>query len=124
MVPRSPGGLVPLLVSLLEVQGGDWVCTVPAGADDLADGCLRIPGDINLHPIRLPDRILEQHYLTIGVQLMLWLFHYLFDTSREPSFDSAFREAWDGYEAVNWAYADRLSRMDIKADDHSRLRAC
>src|SRR5512143_607668 len=116
--PRSPGGLVPLLVSLLdETQGGDWVCTVPAGADDLGDGPVRIPGDITLHPIRMPDRILEQHYLTIGVQLMLWLFHYLFDTSWEPSFDSAFSEAWDGYEAVNRAYANQLSKMDIGKND-------
>ncbi len=27
--PRSPGGLVPLLVTLLGEHGGDWICTAP-----------------------------------------------------------------------------------------------
>jgi trehalose 6-phosphate synthase len=115
--PRSPGGLVPLLVSLLEARGGEWVCTIPAGDNDLEDGQVHLSDGITLHPIRMPGRILEQHYLTIGVRLMLWLFHYLFDTSQEPSFDAAFKEAWAGYEAVNQAYAGQLSKMDIGADD-------
>ena len=29
LLPRSPGGLVPLLVTLLGEHGGDWVCTAP-----------------------------------------------------------------------------------------------
>jgi trehalose 6-phosphate synthase len=32
LLPRSPGGLVPLLADLLGSNGGDWVCTAPPGS--------------------------------------------------------------------------------------------
>jgi trehalose 6-phosphate synthase len=115
--PRTPGGLVPLLISLLEAKGGDWVCTVPPGETRLTDRPVRLPGNVTLRPIRISEPILEQHYLTIGVRLMLWLFHYLLDTSREPVFDDEFAKAWAGYEAVNRAYADRLGMMDGGPDE-------
>jgi trehalose 6-phosphate synthase len=116
LVPRTPGGLVPLLVALLEEEGGDWVCTVPPGETALTDHPVRLSGHLTLRPVRISEEVQEQHYLTIGVRLMLWLFHYLLDTSREPLFDAEFEEAWEGYEAVNRAYADRLSTMDDQAD--------
>ncbi len=117
LLPRSPGGLVPLLVTLLEEFGGDWICTAPAGVPDRDGEPVRLPGEVTLHQVRLPEPVLEQHYLTIGVRLMLWLFHYLLDTSREPAFDSEFARAWAGYEAVNRAYAGRLAGVAANSVD-------
>ena len=119
--PRSPGGLVPLLVGLLGEYGGDWICTAPTGgapptpapaeaSGDPAEST-RLPGGVTLHQIRQPSHILEQHYIEIGIRLMLRLFHYLFDTAREPLFDQRFAQAWDGYETVNRAYADHLATL-------------
>lgn len=119
--PRSPGGLVPLLVTLLGENGGDWICTSPPGEPDPGDGVLALPGDVRLHQVWLPDDVREQHYLTIGVQLMLWLFHHLFDTSAEPSFDASFARAWAGYEAANVAHAERLRRVSTGAPDEVLL---
>jgi trehalose 6-phosphate synthase len=55
--------------------------------------------------------VIQQHYEAIGVRVMLWLFHYLFDTSRLPVFDGGLSVAWTGYEAVNRAYAEYLPRL-------------
>jgi trehalose 6-phosphate synthase len=128
LLPRSPGGLVPLLVDLLgggDWGGGDWVCTAPAGGPPVGPAGLApalsaaddpvtvtsLPGGVTLHQVRQPAAVLEQHYEVIGVRVLLWLFHYLFDTSREPVFDRRFAEAWAGYEAVNRAYASHLGTM-------------
>lgn len=114
--PRSPGGLVPLLADLLKDRGGDWVCTAPADGSVGAEP-IRLKGGITLHPIRLDPQVQEDHYLTIGVRLMLWLFHYLLDTPREPLLDGEFTTAWANYEIVNRAYADRLADLGVGADD-------
>jgi trehalose 6-phosphate synthase len=124
LVPRSPGGLVPLLVTLLG-QGGDWLCTAPVSGPAAVPGppapgspeagepvtVSDLPGGVRMHQVRLPAELLEQHYLDIGVRLMLWLFHYLLDTARGPVFDTRFTQAWAGYEAVNRAYAQHLARL-------------
>src|SRR3569833_1656411 len=103
LLPRSPGGLVPLLVSLLGEHNGDWVCTAPSpnvtGSDPVE--VTSLPGGVTLRQVRQPKAVLEQHYTEGGIRLRLWLFHYLFDTAREPMFDRRFAEAWTGYETVN-----------------------
>lgn len=114
--PRSPGGLVPLLAALLKDRGGDWVCTAPADRS-VPDTTVRLKGDITLHPVQLDPQVQEDHYLTIGVRLMLWLFHYLLDTPRDPLLDSDFTRAWGSYEVANRAYADRLAALNVTAGD-------
>jgi trehalose 6-phosphate synthase len=119
LLPRSPGGLVPLLVTLLGEHGGDWICTAPVGAPPGADAVevTTLPDGVTLHQVRQSKAVLEQHYTEIGIRLMLWLFHYLFDTAREPMFDRRFADAWTGYETVNRAYADRLAKLMTNAPD-------
>ncbi|GAA4619896.1 hypothetical protein GCM10023196_001760 [Actinoallomurus vinaceus] len=176
LLPRSPGGLVPLLATLFGEHGGDWVSTMPVngpsqpsrgngslrksrppgdaaieltgppgngsaeptpppcdGSVELTrspgDGSAeptrppgngavevtRLPGDVTLHRLRLPRDVVDRHYETIGVRLLLWLFHYLLDTSRQP--DGRLAEAWSGYEAVNRAYADRVAALMTGSPD-------
>jgi trehalose 6-phosphate synthase len=121
LLPRSPGGLVPLLATLLGRHGGDWVCTMPvddAAQPSGASGSVevtRLPGGVTLHGLRLPQTMVDRHYETIGVRLLLWLFHYLLDTARQP--DGRLAEAWSGYEAVNRAYADRLVTLMTGSPD-------
>jgi trehalose 6-phosphate synthase len=115
--PRSPGGLVPLLSALLSEHGGDWVCTMPPDETNRDTEPIRMPGDITIHRVSEEPSVLEQHYLTIGVRLMLWLFHYLFDTSTEPTFDADFGRAFDAYERVNHAHAEQLRNLSSGIDD-------
>jgi trehalose 6-phosphate synthase len=129
LLPRSPGGLVPLLITLLS-NGGDWVCTAPSGGPPTSPGKLlpwssaddpvtvtSLPGGVTLHQVHQPAAAIEQHYEIIGVRLMLWLFHYLLDTSRQPAFDRQFAKAWAGFEAVNRAYARHLATVLANSRD-------
>lgn len=118
--PRSPGGLVPMLIALLNEHGGHWVFTAPPGAGaEAASGQENVPlsGDIWLHPMSLDEELREQHYDTISIRLLLGLLHYLHDTSEQPVFDDAMLDAWDGYEAVNRAYAKRLGELTEDSPD-------
>ncbi|MGI5229695.1 trehalose-6-phosphate synthase [Actinoallomurus iriomotensis] len=119
LLPRSPGGLVPLLATLLGRHGGDWVCTMPpddaAAAGDGPVDVTGLPGGVTLHRLRLPRAMTDRHYETVGVRLLLWLFHYLLDTARQP--EAGLAEAWPAYEAVNRAYADRLASLMTGSPD-------
>jgi trehalose 6-phosphate synthase len=108
LLPRSPGGLVPLLAMLLGKHGGDWVCAAPAGPGDGSVEVTPLPGGVTLHQLHLPEAMAAQHYQAVGVRMLLWLFHYLLDTSRQPL---PGRGAWAGYEAVNRAFADRAAAL-------------
>ncbi|PRX46986.1 trehalose 6-phosphate synthase [Prauserella shujinwangii] len=116
IAPRSPGGLVPMLVSLLNEHGGHWVFTAPPDLPDVPDE-IRLDEDIRLHPVEPGEEMRRQHYDVVSIQLLLGLLHYMHDTSVQPVFDSAMRDAWAGYEAVNQSYAKRLSELSDGSPD-------
>jgi len=113
LLPRSPGGLVPMLISLLQAHGGHWIFTAPPtaapGADD--GNPVRVPGDTWLHPLDLPEQVRQRHYDTISIGLFLGMLHYLHDTSAEPVFGDDMLDAWAAYESVNRSYAKRLAGL-------------
>lgn len=108
LLPRSPGGLVPMLIDVLDRHGGEWVFAAPPG---VPPGPVPLRGDVRLHPVGLDEDLRRQHYDTISIDLLLGMLHYLHDVSRAPAFDRRTREAWVGYEKVNQAFADQLGRL-------------
>lgn len=119
LLPRSPGGLVPMLIALLTEHGGHWVFTAPPGSPTTGStGSVPLDGDVWLHPVELDEKSRQQHYDTVSIGLLLGLLHYLHDTSRHPVVDSDMVDAWTGYEEVNRTYARRLSELaDNTADE-------
>jgi trehalose 6-phosphate synthase len=115
LLPRSPGGLAPMLIALLEQHGGQWIFTAPPDLPSTEQ--VRLDGDIRLHPMAFDEQSRHQHYDLISISLFLGLLHYTHDTSVQPVFDRALLEAWDGYEAVNRAYAKRLGELAIGGPD-------
>ncbi|NSC25516.1 trehalose-6-phosphate synthase [Streptomyces albus subsp. chlorinus] len=113
--PRSPGGLVPMLIALLNEHGGEWVFTAPPGSD--MSESVSLDGGITLHPVALDEELRRRHYDTISIQLLLGMLHYMHDTSVEPVFDSALGDAWAGYETVNRQYAKRLTELSANSAD-------
>jgi len=111
LLPRSPGGLVPILITLLREHGGDWIFTAPAGSGPVDGTPISVGNGVSLHPVRVPEPMGRQHYELVGIRVLLWLFHYLLDTSQQPTFDGDLARAWAGYEAVNRAYATRLGEL-------------
>jgi trehalose 6-phosphate synthase len=115
LLPRSPGGLVPMLIALLSEHGGHWVFTAPPGSSPT--GPVSLDGGVRLHPLELAEEVRQQHYDTVSIGLLLGLLHYLHDTSRQPVVDGAMTDAWAGYETVNRMYADHLGELAGNAAD-------
>ncbi|GAB7045962.1 trehalose-6-phosphate synthase [Catenuloplanes indicus] len=102
--PGFPGGLVPIMVSLMQQVGGQWIYTAPAGAPASGGG-----GRITLKPLTFDDRLAAAHYSGVSIRTLLWLFHYVFDTTYDPMFGADFTADWAGYEAVNERFAAALT---------------
>jgi trehalose 6-phosphate synthase len=115
LLPRSPGGLVPMVIELLAKHGGHWIFTAPPDVE--AAEVVPLDGDIWLHPMELDEELRRQHYDTVSIELFLGLLHYMYDTPMRPVFDGSLVDAWAGYEAVNRAYAKRLAEVVTDAPD-------
>jgi trehalose 6-phosphate synthase len=116
--PAVPGGLVPILAALLEEVGGHWIFTsqaettpMPAYPPSLSSK------DSSWQPLHIDKRLLEEQRESITIRTLLWLFHYLHDTSTEPTFDDAIQPAWQAYSAVNQRFADALLNVHENAND-------
>ncbi len=114
--PGSPGGLVPIVLSLFNEVGGHWIFTsAKSGAAATAE---RSGGEsIVLTPVSFHQQLADRHYDRISIRLFLWLFHYIFETPYEPSFDRTTRDDWSGYEAVNRRFADEIARIHRNESD-------
>ena len=120
---RGAGGIVSALLPLVLGADADadghgrgagterraWVAAAMSDADRKAvdADATKVPGlDLVLLPL---DE--DQHHLHYDIvsNATLWFLHHgLFDLTRQPAFDRAFRDAWRGYVAVNDAFADAV----------------
>lgn len=115
LLPRSLGGLVPMLIALLKEQGGHWIFTAPPGLE--ASGPVRLDEEKHLHPIGLTEEQRRRHYDVVSIGLFLGMLHYLHGTSVQPLFDGELQEAWAAYEFVNRTYAERLAGLTENTAD-------
>lgn len=112
---RGAGGLVSALLPL--VQRDDigatpsWVAAAIDDADRaaVAAGAAHVPG-IDLQLLDLDPALHRMHYDVISNAVLWFLHHGLFDLARRPRFDRHLHEAWEGYIAVNAAFADAVAR--------------
>jgi trehalose 6-phosphate synthase len=108
---RGAGGLVSALLPL--VQRDDigappsWVAAAIDEGDRAAVDAraATVPG-LDLHLLHLDPAVHRMHYDAISNAVLWFLHHGLFDLARRPRFDRYLREAWEGYVAVNAAFAD------------------
>jgi trehalose 6-phosphate synthase len=115
----TPGGLVPILSALFEELGGHWVFTALDGARaDLVHGRSVSGEQVSWQPLRIDARVMQRQRASISIGTLLWLFHYLFDTSTAPSFDEQIQPAWHDYVEVNRQFADAvLAAHENDADE-------
>ena len=121
---RGAGGIVSALLPL--VAGHDhenagerqaWVAAA-IDADDraaVAAGAATVAG-LDLHLLDLDPALHRMHYDVISNAVLWFLHHGLFDLARRPRFDEHLREAWDGYVAVNAAFADAIAASAVPAE--------
>ena len=110
---RGAGGLVSALLPLVQRHDiGERPAWVAAAIDSddraaVAAGAATVPG-LDLHLLDLDQSLHRMHYDVISNAVLWFLHHGLFDLARRPRFDRHLREAWDGYVAVNAAFADAV----------------
>ena len=119
---RGAGGIVERVAPVgraatTPTSGHAWVA---AAIDDddraaVAAGAASVTG-LDLHLLGLDPVLHRMHYDVISNAVLWFLHHGLFDLARRPRFDRYLREAWDGYVAVNAAFADAI------CDDARRAR--
>jgi trehalose 6-phosphate synthase len=114
---RGAGGIVSALLPLVHGNGGvdndERQAWVAAAIDDgdraaVAAGAARVSG-LDLHLLDLDPALHRMHYDVVSNAVLWFLHHGLFDLPRRPRFDHAFRGAWEGYVAVNAAFADAVA---------------
>jgi len=110
---RGGGGIVssllplgasrPDLTWLAAAMTADDTEAMAAGAGDgLALGVRLVDLDPDLHHL---------HYNVVANQVLWFLFHGLFDRTRRPVFDIAFRAAWEAYAEVNERFAEAAADL-------------
>jgi trehalose 6-phosphate synthase len=105
---RGAGGVVSALLPLLSKRtDATWVAAA-IGDDDVAATAAGVeaPGGINARLLPLDPDLQRMHYDVISNGTLWFLHHSLLDLPRRPRFDRRFREAWEGYVAVNRSFAD------------------
>ncbi|MFI5054289.1 MAG: trehalose-6-phosphate synthase, partial [Acidimicrobiia bacterium] len=111
---RGAGGIVSALLPLVRGNGDDaayderqaWVAAAIDDGDRAAAAAdaAHVPG-LDLHLLDLDPTLHRMHYDVVSNAVLWFLHHGLFDLPRRPRFDQAFRTAWEGYVAVNDAFA-------------------
>jgi trehalose 6-phosphate synthase len=100
---------VPILTALFEELGGHWVFTALDGLEhDVIRGLSASGESVSWQPLPIPKQVMEKQHASISIGTLLWLFHYLFDTSTAPSFDEEIQPAWEDYAEVNRRFADAI----------------
>jgi trehalose 6-phosphate synthase len=118
---RGAGGLVSALLPLVQRDDiGERPSWVAAAIDDgdraaMAAGAATVPG-LDLHLLELDPAVHRMHYDVISNAVLWFLHHGLFDLARRPRFDRHLRDAWDGYVAVNAAFADVVVERATEGD--------
>jgi len=121
---RGAGGLVSALLPLVQRddigEKPSWVAAAIDANDRaaVAAGAASVPG-LDLKLLDLDPALHRMHYDVISNAVLWFLHHGLFDLSRRPRFDRHLREAWEGYVAVNRAFADAI--LDGARDEEQVL---
>ena len=84
--------------------------------------CRRRSPGLDLHLLGLDPALHRMHYDVVSNAVLWFLHHGLFDLARRPRSTSHLREAWDGYVAVNEAFADAIMRTTRPTATGARAR--
>jgi trehalose 6-phosphate synthase len=107
---HGAGGLASALGPLLQSTGATWI----AAAMDDADRAVAAQGAIDAGGFRyrvvaLDPTVYAEAYATISNTTIWFLHHRLWDLARLPTFDPAWRQAWDGYRTFNRTIAEVIA---------------
>jgi trehalose 6-phosphate synthase len=111
---RGAGGLVSSLGPLVAGTGALWVAAAMsdedrAAADDGAGGDLVEAEGFRVRSLAIDPALFRQAYNVVSNATLWFVHHGLYDLPRQPRFDRRWRQAWEGYRAVNRLFAEAVS---------------
>jgi trehalose 6-phosphate synthase len=124
---RGGGGLIAAIAPVLEAAGGTWIAAALSETDrEMARQHLDGRDELHFRSmlLDLPPEVHAAHYEIVSNEYLWFLFHYLFEETGEPAFDSTFERAWEAYVEVNRRFADAVARTAAEAvlvDDYHLL---
>ena len=106
---RGGGGLVSALGPLVKEAGATWIAAAITDADRQAaeEGLVEAEG-FKVRSLAMDPSTFRMAYDVVSNSTLWFLHHGLFDLARRPRFDRRWWEAWDGYRAVNRAFAEAI----------------
>jgi trehalose 6-phosphate synthase len=115
-INRCGGGLVTAMMCVAEASAATWVCAASSPHDRaMAEHDPRValpPGNpsFEMRMLPIPEDVYDRYYNTIANPLLWFVQHYLWDLTREPSYDDTTLAAWnEGYVTFNEAFADAIA---------------
>ena len=115
---QGAGGIVSALGPVVTGDANaTWIAAAMSDDDRAAvrAGAAR-PPDANVKLLDLDPALHRMHYDVVANGVLWFLLHGMFDRVRRPRFDIRFREAWDGYVAVNRAFTDAIVEQASEHD--------
>ena len=106
---QGAGGLVSSLGPLVEGSGATWVAAAMSDADRAAAAAGLTHAEGFRHRlVDIDPAVYRPAYDVIANATLWFLNHRLFDLSRSPRIDTAWRHAWDCYRQVNTRFAEAI----------------
>jgi trehalose 6-phosphate synthase len=114
---RGAGGVVSAVSAISRYANPVWVCSPMSSVDrEMAE---ETPGQLipystkdysyRLRFVLTDEESFEQYYSTVSNPLLWFLQHYMWDVARTPTFTPELWTAWEGYQAVNQAFAEAIA---------------
>lgn len=125
---KGSGGLVTAMSALATATNAVWVAAARNDDDrELAkrscktgEAAVLTTDDGTRYRVAFVDpdpKAYDLYYNVISNPLLWFIQHYLWDLSREPIIDTSTDHAWrEGYQAVNWLFAERVSQEARRQD--------
>ncbi|HXH55941.1 alpha,alpha-trehalose-phosphate synthase (UDP-forming) [Iamia sp.] len=109
---RGAGGLVSGLAPLVAGSDTIWVAAALSDADReaAADGVVTSDG-LRVRTVALDPDDLRRAYDTVSNETLWFAHHGMFDHYREPTFGSAWFEAWEAYRRINTTFAEAVADL-------------
>ena len=106
---RGGGGLVAGLGSLGDGGGTQWIAAALSEGDrEVAAKGTRSASGFEVTLLDIDPETYRLAYDVVSNETLWFLHHGLFDPSRTPAFDDAWRAAWAAYRTVNEAFAEAV----------------
>lgn len=114
-VSRGLGGLVSALNELFRQHPGTWVAAAMSEEERrLAEQARAVDVDLAgvsyaVRYVGLDRESYDRYYNVVANPLLWFVQHYLWDLARHPDITAVEHAAWDGYVAVDRAFADTIA---------------